>query len=417
MSKRSENNQARSLGLIAWVRRRVLPKLAKLCAFIGLAILAFWVCGRILTDQHLWSQYIWWIPPLWMLGAAWGFLVASAALAIFSRRPSGLLVRPLLLIACIGCTGYLLIGVWRVQRVVLQSPDSVDTIRIMHWNISANKTRKDGSLDWIPQAEPDIVLLANARWGKDQLALLELLSVLAPAEQTHEVVHGFHIPGKTGHFRVHSNAIIASRYPIMRTGMMTMGELVDEDSPIRTSGDRGWVFFAEIDIQDHELSTPLAKTNPVPFVIWFVDLPSDPTVWRRDSMTQVSQNIDQWNGRSFVVNPESTGKRVWIASNESQEFPKPDLVMGDFNTLRGSSSLDILAPNMIDAFERTGHGRARSWTPRVRNRFIRQPFKLADWHIDLALVNPDWNPVGYQLRDPTGNGYMPHKMQILDLVQ
>lgn len=395
-------------GVVGWIRRRVLPRAAKLCALLGLLILGLWICGRVLTDQYQWSQYIWWIPPIWMLASAWVLLIVSVVLDALSRRSGGLLARAVLLLANLGCTGFLVIGVWHMHRVVLPTQSPEESIKVVHWNQSATRVDDARWAQSVLDQETDIVLVSNSRWGKDRRSLLESLSPIAPSAEQHKVTHGFLVPGKLGHFRIDNNALIASRFPIVRTGQVYVGTSSQEESPLRPGGERGWVHFAEFDLRPADSDPGSAA---VPFVVWLVDLPSDPLAWRQSSMDQVAQAIQAWNGRTAIV-----GSSGWTTIETTDSFPLPDLIIGDFNTLRGSSSLDQLAPGMSDAFEAAGSGRGRSWVPKAKNRFLRQPLKLADWHIDLSLVGPDWRTVKYKVENTRQWGQTEHRAQLVELI-
>lgn len=396
-----KHEQTRPRGPIAWARRRVLPHLARLTALLGVVGLGAWMTGRVLTDEHRWSQYLWWVPPLWALGSAWGMLLLSALLAKLSRRQGGLLLRPLLLLGCLGCTLFLLAGVWRVHRVIGSQKRAPGSVRVLHWNISATKVREGDYSRRLLEQEPDIVLIANARWGKDQWALLEQLAPLAPAEEEFDATYGFRVKGQPGHFNITHRGLIASRYPITRTGIVSTGPLINQENEVRPSGEHGWVIFAQIRL-------PGEGDGPSrPFTVWFVDLPSDPLAWRMESMRKIKSAIDRWDGRATVPTD-----RRWVVSETDEPFPAPDLIIGDFNTLRGSASLRIIAPGYRDAFAQAGHGRGRSWSPRISNRWLRQPFKLADWHIDLALTAPGVRATRYQLIHP---GLGSHAAQLVDV--
>ncbi|MGV6815323.1 MAG: hypothetical protein ACWA5W_10010 [Phycisphaerales bacterium] len=386
-----------------WLRTRLMPWCAKVCALFGLLILGLWITGRILTDQYQWSQYLWWLPPIWVLGLAWMALGLSAFFAIFSRRLGGVFLRPLLLVSCLACTGFLIVGIWHLQRAVLPTDRASDSIRILHWNHAGSPIDEEGWAKRVFELDADIVMVSNAEWGTKRQALLDQFAPFAPLDQERWVNYSFRVHGDPAHFRIDGNAFIASRFPMTRTGMVSINMPVNKEHPIREQSGRGWVMFVEFD---------LSQTDPdaEPMIVWFVDLPSDPTAWRQETMTNARRAIEQWIGRSWVM-----GKHVWESVETDDIFPEPDLIIGDFNTLRGSDSLKALAPGMTDAFSAVGFGRGRSWIPKINNRFLRQPFKLADWHIDLSLVGDDWKPLGYRLEDGSRWGSTEHRMQILDL--
>ncbi len=396
-------------GILSWTRRRVLPKVSKLCALLGLMILGAWIIGRVLTDQYRWSQYLWWVPPLWALGSAWGALIVSALFALFARRLGGIFLRPVLLLACIGTTGYLFFGIWHMHRALLPARIPDDAIRIVHWNQSSKKVDQAGFAKFVLDQEVDIVLVSNSTWSKDKQALLDHLAPLAPDEQRRWVNYSYKGFVDPAHFRIEGDVFIASKYPLVRTGMVKVNTPTKQESPVRPGSSHGWVLFAEFDRRDAGKSP---GDQPEPFIVWFVDLPSNPIAWRRRMMQSVSNAVRAWDGTSSVM-----GRHIWETIETDDPFPSPDLIIGDFNTLRGSASLDRIAPDMTDAFEATGYGRGRSWMPLTQNKYLRQLFKLADWHIDLALVGDRWKPAGYQIRNTRQWGWTEHRMQIVDITE
>ncbi len=392
-------------GIISWIRRRVLPMCAKACALLGLVILGLWITGRVLTDQYRWSQYLWWVPAIWVLGSAWVALVLSAIFALFARRLGGIFLRPVLLLACIGSTAYVFFGVWHMHRALFPTSVPSDAIRVVHWNQSSKKVDQAGFAQFVLDQEVDIVLVSNSTWGKEKQTLLDHLSPMAPDEKRRWVNYSFKGFVDPAHFRIEGDVFIASKYPLVRTGMVKINTPTKQESPVRPGSSHGWVLFAEFD-----LGEPGAPAEP--FIVWLVDLPSNPLAWRQDIMQSVSQTINSWDGTSSIM-----GRHVWETIETNDAFPDPDLIIGDFNTLRGSASLDLLAPGMTDSFEAVGYGRGRSWMPSAQNKYFRQPFKLADWHIDLALVGSRWKPAGYQIKDTRQWGWTEHRMQIVDLIK
>ncbi|MCA9302559.1 MAG: hypothetical protein KC996_00405 [Phycisphaerales bacterium] len=390
-------------GPIKLLRRRVLPALAKLCALAGLFVLVLWIVGRVLTDQFVWSQYLWWVPPIWAIGSAWGLLVVSAVFGRFALRPGGIVLRPILMLGCVGCSVFLLIGIWRVQRVVFTPAPSPreSSLRVLHWNQSAYNT-SDKAPPIIKAQDADLVLVVNARRNKSHKLLLESLSEMAPSDTDHRIVPGTRVNFDPNHVTVRGQALVASRYPILRTSTAYVNPEISPEDAVRPNGQSGWIMFIELDI--HELD----PQGPGTMVVWLVDLPSEPMLWRMESMREAVAAINRWNGVYWTIQDDQ-----WRAVDSDGLFPSPDLVIGDFNTLRGSASLMEIAPGTRDAFAQAGHGRGGSWVPRIGNRFLRQPMRLADWHIDLALTGPNWRATDYRLIDPPIG---PHKIQVIDVV-
>ena len=401
MTRGTNTNSARPRGLISWARRRIFPRLARYLALLGVLVLVAWVIGRVRTDQTRWSQYLWWLPPLWALGAAWLLLFVSAGFGWLSRRPSGWVLRPLLLVGCVALSVYVLVWSWHLPRFARSYTRDPSSIRVLHWNQSAARIDQQQWGRRIRDLGVDIVLIANAKWGDDRQRLLSQFEYFAPVEQERWVNYSYRVHAEPSHYRVEGDAMIASRFPMTRTGMVSFGSRQRQQVLNHSSSGKGWVMFAEFDLDPDD-------PQDEPFVVWFVDLPSNPLHWKIEQMQGVRRAIDSWEGIGWEM-----GRHVWEQTQfEDTRFPTPDLIIGDFNTTRGSASLDLLVPDYQDAFEAVGMGRGRSWVPESRNRIQRAAFKLADFHIDLALLNPAARAEHYELLE-TEHGS--HYVQILDL--
>lgn len=391
-------------GPIGWARRRVLPLLARGTALLGLLVLGAWITGRVLTDAHHWSQYLWWTPPIWAIGTAWVLLGVSALCAKPARRLGGLLLRPLLLLLAIGCSGYLIFGVWHMHRAVGGHADKrADAVRVLHWNQASQEIDQPAWGKRIHDLEADIVLIANAEWGESRQTLLEQFRYFAPEENRRWINYSYRIHANPAHYRVDGSAMIASRFPMIRTGMVSFGSSERQAVLEHSASGSGWVMFAEFDTEPE-------RSDDEPLVVWLVDLPSDPAAWKHELMREVRSAVESWDATGWAM-----GRHVWERQQwEGARFPEPDLVIGDFNTLRGSDSLDLLAPGYTDAFDQKGWGRGRSWVPASRQAWVRAALALADWHIDLALTAPGVEATRYELID-TGVGN--HRVQVVDIVR
>jgi hypothetical protein len=111
-----------------------------------------------------------------------------------------------------------------------------------------------------------------------------------------------------------------------------------------------------------------------PLVIWIVDMPSDPALHRMRPAR---------DARRFLGNTDA---------------PTADIVIGDFNTTRGSAALSHGWPGLVHAFDRAGRGYGATF-------HRRWPL----YHIDHLLIRPDLPLNGYELIDP-GTGR--HTVQI-----
>ncbi|MFG0246912.1 MAG: endonuclease/exonuclease/phosphatase family protein [Phycisphaerales bacterium JB052] len=390
-------------GPIGWARRRVFPLLAKGTALLGIVLLGAWITGRALTDEHHWTQYLYWLPPIVMIGGAWLMLVLSAIFAALARRLGGLILRPVLLVLTIGCSLHLVFGVWHMHRVVTGS-DSKDkhAIRVLHWNHGGKSIDTEAWGARIREMDIDIVLIANADWGEPRQALLEQFEYYAPEDRVRWVNYSYRLMANPSHFRVEDGAIIASRYPMTRTGWVQFGTSERQQIMSHSSSGLGWIMFAEFDLEPDRIDDP-------PMVLWFVDLPSNPTVWKVEEMRTVRRAIDSWDGSGWEM-----GRHVWERYQAPDaNFPTPDLVVGDFNTPRGSASLDEIVPGYTDAFEAAGHGRGRTFVIRDGSSLEDVIFSVVDLHIDLTLVAPQHRVSGYRLL-PSKNS--DHSVQIADIV-
>jgi hypothetical protein len=392
----------------------VIPLCAKLSAMLGLLILGLWITGRVLTDDYHWSQYIWWSPSIVVLLGAWFLLVLSFVFELMARRSKGLFLRPLLLIMNLGCTVYLFFGVWHIHRALFSSSPSSQALRVVHWNQSAKEVDQEKWAANVLGLDADFVFVTNPLWGESRQSLLDSLAPMAPAERERWVNYSYRSHVQPAHYRIEGNALIASKYAMIRTGRVSLVGEVDENISTRPGGSRGWVLFIEFDLarpfQELNSQPQTVQSIPEPFVVWFVDVPSEPALWRRELMSNARTAIDNWNGNGHVM-----GKHVWETSQTDTPFPEPDLIIGDFNTPRGSSSIDLLSPNMSDAFEQVGWGRSRSWSPKTNNFITRTLSKFANWHIDLALTNERWKATNYRTMDTSTWGKSEHQMQLVDL--
>ena len=368
-----------------WTRRVLWPTLSRWLALLGLVIAGGFVVGRVLTDTRHWSQYLYWIPVLWVLISCWGLWGLSALLGWRGLRPKGNFVRALLVLMCLGMTLFALVFVWRVQRPVLRlvSSGPEPDLRVVHWNIAADSFDVGTAAGVILDQDPDIALIANARWDGQRSALLEALGELIPDSD------------ETGP-RLAGSLLIASKYPVTHWGVVWLDPSANPEANTRSTGDRGWVVLLGIDVPDRD----------APLVVWVVDLPSEPTQWRQETMDRAIR----------------AGTRADVRVRTVEDAPVvdlsvPDLIVGDFNTPRGSDSLarfdGLSGGGYVDAFERAGWGRGRSWVPVTGNPLARGAVALGDWHIDLALVGEGLRATGYGLFGPAPSD---HRAQRIELV-
>jgi hypothetical protein len=215
---------------------------------------------------------------------------------------------------------------------------------------------------------PDLILLTNAHWGS-RFADLE---------------------GLTGHGSVRWRHLgIACRFPILRSDGATLGlprpeaypsnggsgegDGGEEGEPVRDPRTRGWYDPGQLFVAEIDASEVLGRT----IIVWLIDLPSDPSIARRDVAALVQARLAVLDGE-------------WRAS-ETRAFdglPPPDLVAGDFNMPRGSAALSRLTSGLTHAHAQAGWGPSATYrTPR--------PF----WHIDHLFVRSPLRAARYEVRD------------------
>lgn len=404
-----------------WVRTRLMPLVSRLAALAGLVVIGQFVAGRVLTDSVYWAQYLWWVPVLWTLLAAWGCWGVSALAGRVSLRTGGLMLRPFVLIGCVALTGWVVFGEWHMHRAVVRPAQATreHTLRVLHWNHSSQADIV-GSAALITAADPDIAVVVNVRNSDPRREIVgALLAMLAPpSEGTIRVLPNIEGPYQPGYVFGDWRVIVGSRERILRAGVVSLKRVDEGESAWATGGDAGVVVWCEIEAGERFAS--LGR----PLVVWVVDMPSDPSLSRERVMAEARRAVDAW--RSPAQEPTKGG--WWRPVGDPVAVPPADIVIGDFNTPRGSASLRELAPGMRDAYEEAGWGRARSWrqvraagpgTPggpvvgRAVNRVTRLLLPLADWHIDLTLLGERWRATRYRLvRPPSGA----HDVQVVDLV-
>ncbi len=372
-------------GPIKWLRRRALPWAARLTALVGAAVLLVWGLGAVLTDESHWSQYVWWVPSWPVLVLAWISWGVSAALGALSTRLGGAFVRPFLLVACLVATVWVALVEWRLYRVV-RVGGAGDPVRIVHWNLAQAPGRPDLA-QAVLDLDPDIAVVANPRRDEHFEPLLTGLTRIGDSEDPARPTFA-----RFGRFAV------ASTFPIVRSGEAPLHRLADTDREWVTWWDHGRIAFFEFDASARypDLGRSL--------VVWVVDLPSDPRLWRMDVMREARRAIDMWAGPAKA--PNAVG--LWRPADAPGGFPAPDVVVGDFNAPRGSASLDLIVDGLTEAHSAAGFGPDASWQPQQSG----WSFIPRLWHIDLTFVDPAWRVRGYDVHPGPVGG---HALQAVDV--
>ncbi len=387
------------------LRRRVLPWTARGLALLGLGALGVFAAGRVLTDSTHWSQYLWWVPGLWSVGLAWVLWGVSVLAGRAALRTGGLMARPLLLAGCVAAGVWLAFGEWNLHRaaVGVRGEPRERTLRVLHWNQSGGYGMADSG-GVIAGAGADLVVVVNARYDRFRGETVGAMAALSPPGETAlRLSGGVETTGRPGHFVSLGHAMVASRLRILRAGMVSLAPPDGADGTWRTARDPGFVLWLELD--PGERFGGLGR----PLVVWAVDLPSDPSLWRDEVMARARGVIEAWEGPALAANDRGR----WRSTGEVTRVPEPDVVVGDFNTLRGSASLERLTPGMTGAFGQAGWGWSGSWRPEHPNAAVDALLGLGGWHIDLTLVGPAWRATGYRLLRTRSGA---HRAQVADLV-
>ena len=151
------------------------------------------------------------------------------------------------------------------------------------------------------------------------------------------------------------------------------------------------------------------------FVVWLMDLPSDPTLSRQNVTRQARAAMDNWKGVATVraaADPNKSDAPVQWSNVPAEQlgrrgFPNPDLVIGDFNVPRGSRSLKNLVGDMANAYDQAGAGYTASYQRKVPFAQLDGPglIGLVRWmipsdvpffHIDQAFVAPSLHATRYR---------------------
>ena len=353
------------------------------------------VVSRVVTDRYEWSQWVWWVPAGWFVVMGWGLLVGSFVFWMMSRRKGGsrrwAVLRWVLLIGCLGMMMYVAFGVRRWQNVVggygihWTSVHENGRVRVVHWNLSAGEVDVERFMEWVNESHADVILIANARWDGQRGKLIDGFEGIVGEEWTvRRVLRG----------------VVVSRFEILEMSTVTVsasgGEGADQDA-MRATGDFGWAVKMSLD----------GGERFGEFGVWFVDLPSEPTVHRMESMERVVESLR-------------------VEGHDKRPALKPALIIGDFNTVRGSASLGLFDEfaevedgerGFTDAFESRG-AFGGSWRPTGVTGLRGWATRRSSWHIDLSLVGNGWWVDGYELVMPDGAVWgegVSHKAQVVDI--
>lgn len=150
---------------------------------------------------------------------------------------------------------------------------------------------------------------------------------------------------------------------VTRLPVLTRRYLVNDDQIV--------IVLLEVDATEH-IGQPL--------VLYLVDLPSEPRIARMELARKARRMLDNANA------------------------PEPDVVIGDFNIIRGAASLRAMFPGMVHAYQHAGSGYSAT--------FHRGEGGWLMYHIDHVLLGNDLRASGYEIIDP---GIGRHNMQAVTI--
>ncbi|MSR29296.1 MAG: hypothetical protein EXS03_06965 [Phycisphaerales bacterium] len=302
-------------------------------AALGFLVALGWGIGRVVTDSWVLTQYLHWIPSVAAIAAS---AACSVILAVGRRRH---LAATLLGVALVAA-GVTLAQDWRPWGPSLAASASrAGVVRVAHFN--ANWPGATSAM--VAHALATSIHDAFALAGADVVFVSEPGGVVAAAELRGMIPSGI-AAVSLGRFAVISRLPIAEAIPLFDDGS-SAGALIRFDA---TSGVRAWSAV-------------------------ILDAPSDV----RRGRVEVMQTI-----------------RTRLAERGAAN---PDLMLGDFNAVRGGASLTLVASPMRNAFDLGGSGWGGTF-----------PRALPLWHIDNIFVDPEVRVLAYEAIDP---GIGQHRIQ------
>lgn len=351
---------------------RIRNFLAQFLFYLAAALLLTFCLSRIVTDQWLATQYVFWVP-------AWLYLVVLTIVLGIERVLS---VRQLprwkspswwMLLFCAAYTCSIALDA--IPRRA-SSPPLPASIRIVHWNMSS----------------PDLLNFKGtlADFPSCKAADIIVLGVTVPQKQLLHMVSGLGSEWTVSRIGVFA---VASRFEIRDTNLFALGLEIGK-ARARESGfqkfyneqlaDRFGISRREFDLPDpgYVLESQI-RTPDRDIVIRLIDLPSNPFRSRMEIANTASASINGLVKSKMLV-------------------AQPDVLIGDCNIPTGSASLKHLSNGMIAAETIADSGDNWPTWPRA----------LPLLRIDHAWVRPDTTIFGYHTFD---GGISDHRGQTITI--
>lgn len=356
------------------------------CTFASITL---WLIGRVINDSVFSLQYVSWVPSVAYMGVAilsiafsWLFALMAQPHLPASFAPDDEAPREMMKFPRVGqrtrlCAGVLLLIVslnsfffeYGMHRS-LQSAGSAETLRVTFWNAATDFM--DDYADRFVSTQATLFALANpaayCEWEKLRLAA-----------------------GPTSDARRFGRLAVVSPWKITKWGGTSLNITGAKERRFGDQSffDRGVAMFAELDATER---------FGRPIIVWIVDLPSDIEIPRKRMLSEANAALGAFTGPVLTTGGNGLDEQI----EAPRGFPKPDIILGDFNTPRGSRSLKSLTGDLYHAYDRAGHGLMFTWD---RERPL-----VA---IDHIFVNPSFDVVKYESWD-LGRGR--HLAQIAEIV-
>lgn len=382
--------------------RRLLRAAGWMCLCGAAALLAAWLTARSVSDRWLYTQYLVWTPPWWVLLGAAGLSLGSLLLRL-PPRPG---VRPvrsraaaaIAVGACVAAAAWQGFVEERWHRAGFPITPIARTIRVAHWNACDEASiGYNGSFAGLTGARnPDVLVLTTLQ---REDVLNESIATLG---EGYTVARFW-------------SFVCVSRFPCTAKGTHSLNIDAKAAGGIEAveGAQAGWVrsWLARIfnrwargvgasqrsfrqDTAGFIIWFRLDTTAVLgrPIVVWLIDLPSDPLMFRWLEAAQVRSRLDDLMGQKDAA----TGDPV---------LPPADVILGDFNIPRGSASLRrIVGPGFTHAYDQGGGwGPMLTW-PRVSPLLA----------IDNMFIGKGLRCVGYEVHTPA---ITDHRVQAADIAR
>lgn len=369
-------------------------------AMAAWAMLGAWGIGRVIGDRLHLTQYLSWIPTIVVMPLVVVALLASSAVGLLDEGADRISrygkmrrqrMRSISTLCRVGGWLGVVIMAWSFATRELNlgprgagprattaqaAPLKLDApLRILNWNQAAWPIER--APDLIRVQKPDLAILTNVLYAVDRPALRD---------------RGM----PDARFLEAGIFMVLSRHPVAAWGVTTFGfkgiRALSEAAAPEDRVDPGHAMWLELDVN--------ASRH---MVIWIIDLPSDPRLSRRMIAAEVRAQLDSWNGTIFRAS--ESGRWVPDITTESDGFPPPDLIIGDFNMPRSSWALQRIvqgdARQMTHAYTQAGRGFVGTW-----------PLRVPLWHIDHAFLAPWLRATSYKTINPRAGT---HWMQVVEI--